>query len=142
MSAVTKKVYRGWLVYGTNGEKDEILSLAPIKTDVSVPANLWYDDEEDTPFISKMVQRGMDRYGHYTTVRYFASPSEFLENEAAERFIRALYGTVKAEYAVAYSEITGYLWTTDDFKVGGHDMIQELKSYLGQYLQLEVDYQW
>lgn len=44
----------------------------------------------------------------------------------------------KGEYVDQYSEITGCLWTDEELKVGGHDLLAELDSYNGKYLVMEV----
>ncbi|MNJ80064.1 hypothetical protein D3C77_783070 [compost metagenome] len=42
-------------------------------------------------------------------------------------------------YGARYSELTGYLWTDEYLKVGGHDIIEELRSYVGKWLILEIE---
>jgi hypothetical protein len=31
------------------------------------------------------------------------------------------------------------LWTDEDLNVGGHDLLEEIRSYLGKFIYLEVD---
>src|SRR5437868_3327415 len=39
-----------------------------------------------------------------------------------------------------YSEITGYLWTDENLMVGGHDLLDELRSHKGSFVHLEIAY--
>jgi aldehyde:ferredoxin oxidoreductase len=54
--------------------------------------------------------------------------------------LKSLFGDVRTKYNVVYSECTGYLWTDEDLKVGGHDLLSELESFAGKYLHMQVIY--
>jgi len=73
------------------------------------------------------------------TVRYWVCEQKCSKEDAAEDFLRTLMGLGVSDYGARYSEYTGYLWTDEDIQVGGHDILEELKSYLGEYLILEVE---
>lgn len=73
---------------------------------------------------------------HYW-ISYRKEPDEAIKHRALEQIL----GVAQAEYRVEYSEITGYLWTDENFKVGGHDMIERLRSHIGKYLLLEAEAQ-
>lgn len=73
------------------------------------------------------------------TARYWITDKETTKEQAQEMFIKKLFGEAECEYGSEYSEITGYLWTDDKCKIGGHDLIEELKSYVGKYLILEIE---
>ena len=73
------------------------------------------------------------------TVRYWTSDEEKTKEELQESVLRKLFGDVNARYSDAYSELTGYLWTDEELNVGGHDLLKEIRSYLGKYIYLEVD---
>lgn len=77
--------------------------------------------------------------GKQVTVRYWTSENEKTKEELQESVLRKLFGGVDAEYDDYYSEITGYLWTDEDINVGGHDLLNEIRSYVGRYILLEVD---
>ena len=62
------------------------------------------------------------------------------EDELQEAFLGRLDGLGEVDFDIRYSEITGYLWTDEELKVGGHDLIEELTSYVGKYLYLKVTY--
>jgi hypothetical protein len=45
-------------------------------------------------------------------------------------------GAVEADYDVAYSEVTGYLWTDEEGTIGGHDLVKEFRSAAGRQAAL------
>jgi len=110
-------VYRGLLKLGPNGEEDDILFLEG-----------HYD-----PVVEELSEEIGNKF---TTVRYYISDKEVTLEQAEEYFIRQLYGEVDADYHMSYSELTGYLWTTEELEIGGHDLLEELKSHIGKYLIL------
>lgn len=63
------------------------------------------------------------------TVSYYITETECTLEEAQEDFVKKLYGISDGELTNAYSEITGYLWTDENLKIGGHDLVDELYSY-------------
>lgn len=74
------------------------------------------------------------------TVRYWISEFEQTKEQLKENTLLAISGAANARYGDRYSELTGYLWTDEQLKVGGHDLLNELASNKGKYLYMEVDY--
>lgn len=72
------------------------------------------------------------------TVRYWVCEQKCTKDQAAEEFVRTCMGMCDADYGARYSEYTGYLWTDENLQVGGHDIMAELRSYVGQWLILEI----
>ena len=56
-----------------------------------------------------------------------------------ETKIVSMLGEVDSKYYHAYSDYTGYLWTEEDFKCGGHDIPQILRSHMGEYVHMEIE---
>lgn len=78
--------------------------------------------------------------GNFVTVRYYVSDKEATKDELIEDFlVNTLYGNMESEYGARYSEYTGYLWTDDDLKVGGHDLLSELEGATGKYLYMIIE---
>ena len=73
------------------------------------------------------------------SLHYWISDREESDDAIKQRAVEQIIGLVDAEWDVAYSEITGYLWTDSKFKVGGHDMLDRLQGETGKYLLLEVE---
>lgn len=78
--------------------------------------------------------------GNFVTVRYYLSDKEATKDELVEDFlINTLYGNMESEYGARYSEYTGYLWTDDNLRVGGHDLLSELGDADGKYLYMIIE---
>lgn len=118
-----EKEYKGWLVESSWGEGDDILYL-----------------KGDENPLAELIEEDMDEYGYYLTVRYLVVDKERTKEEAEEGFIKEIMGDAHANVGSAYSEYTGYLWTDEEIKVGGHDLIEELHGFVGKYLILEIEY--
>jgi hypothetical protein len=73
------------------------------------------------------------------TVRYWTSKEEKPIEELESNQIKILFGDFDADYSDAYSEITGYLWTDEWLNVGGHNLLDELKTFMGKYLFLQIE---
>lgn len=120
MSAV---VYRGWISEHTHGEADDVLFL----TEVTEP-------------LAEAIRDDMDSHGEFLTVRYFISDRAATHEELNEELVRTITGAGEARFSHRYSEVTGYLWTDEDLMVGGHDLLEELRSHVGQFCHLEITY--
>ncbi|NRA92340.1 MAG: hypothetical protein HRU26_06580 [Psychroserpens sp.] len=114
------KVYRGIVREGYYGENWDALFIGENSQPI---AEIFEED-----FEAKQV-----------TVRYWTSDEEKTKEEIQESVLRQLFGDVEANYNDDYSETTGYLWTDEDLNVGGHDLLEEIRSYLGKFIYLEVD---
>lgn len=122
--------YTGWLREGEWGEVDDILFLSGI----------------DVPLAAELEWMG----GRQCTVRYWLCEKECTKDEAQEDFLQHLMGLADTKFGAHYSDVTGYLWTDEKVKVGGHDLIAELSSHAerkdwggnlipGRWLILEID---
>lgn len=77
--------------------------------------------------------------GKQVTVRYWITSEQVERDQAAEEFMKQVLGAADVRFEPRYSEITGYLWTDEDLNIGGHDLMNELKSHVGNWLILEAD---
>ena len=103
-----------------------------------------YGDSDDVLFISsnddplaEILER--DISGRTVTARYWITEKEASKEEAQESFIRQIMGVAESIFQARYSDITGYLWTDEDIKIGGHDLLGELEGCAGKWLILEID---
>lgn len=119
---MTKGIYRGFLRLRCRSEGDDALCL---------------DDREP---LAATIQDDIALHGRYLSVRYYTSAVELGEQEIRDEAVRVACGVGQAEWSVAWSEDTGYLWTTEELMVGGHDLLEELKSHAGRFCQLEIGY--
>jgi hypothetical protein len=94
-------------------------------------------DDDDEP-LAETLMHDRDRRGPYASVRYFISDTPKTIDELEEGLVRRLAGQLDADYDDHYSEITGYLWTDEEIRVGGHDLMAELRSHVGRYAYIEI----
>lgn len=127
--ALPKKTYSGWLQFFSNGEESDILAL----TDELGTAT---EDE----ILAELLKPDIQRLGDFCTVRYWLSDRAVSLDEVQEEWLKTLYGQTQADYEMRYSEITGYLFTTEDLQVGGHDLLEELKENVGKYAVIEIEF--
>lgn len=73
------------------------------------------------------------------TARYWITDKPCSKEEANEDFMKIVMGLAETDFGSHYSEYTGYLWTDEECKIGGHDLIKELKQNIGKWLILEIE---
>lgn len=123
-----KKIeYKGWITTGSNGEEDEIITLGG-------------SGDDRSSWLAELIEMDIEDYGSFLTVRYFISDKESGWDRLNEEFIKTIVGFGSAEYAMVYSEYTGYLWTDESIKVGGHQLLNELYGNCGRYLHMKITY--
>jgi len=120
--------YRGVLAEHDHGEGMDILFLD------------GEDDYAGEP-LAERISDGIYRCGSYLSVRYWTADKPQSDDAMIEGALRELLGAGDATFRHAYSEITGYLWTDEEINVGGHDLLEELRSHLGRYCLLEIAFQ-
>ena len=74
------------------------------------------------------------------SVRYFVSNAPLVDIESAEEgLIRTILGALEADaYPLCGSEWTGHYGFEQSLMVGGHDLLEEMRSYVGKYVLIEV----
>ena len=99
-------------------------------------------DNYNALFLSSLVSPLADELyimaGKKVTVRYWASDREKSPDDLKGDFIRRVMGIGRAEYTDHYSELTGYLGTDENLKIGGHDLMEELRTHVDEFLHLEI----
>jgi len=113
-------VYQGLLSEHSWGEVDDLLFLSSI----------------EAPLAEKLQDEIANKQ---VSLRYWVTEKEVTKEQATESVIQAISGLADCNFGSNYSEVTGYLWTDEDCKVGGHDLLLELHSYVGKWLILEID---
>lgn len=79
--------------------------------------------------------------GKVITLRYWVFNKAIVTvEEATELMLESIFeiGAVHSKCIHHWSEMTGYLYTTEECVVGGHDMLFILKSFIGLHVLLEV----
>lgn len=127
------RIYRGRLVNTYNGEEDDILGLE------AEGANQWHQGEY-ADRLAETIQSDREELGSYFSVRYFVTDEPVSADDLELALAKVCAGVGDAEYGMGYTEITGYIGTTERLEVGGHDLLEELKGHIGKYLHLEILY--
>lgn len=73
------------------------------------------------------------------SISYFIAEEETPREELEEQYLKKITGLVEASIYPVYSDVTGYLWTNEECKVGGHDLYEELQSYEGKYIDMAIE---
>jgi len=115
------KIYKGLISIHSHGEADDVfLFLSSLKDP-----------------LAKILENDITR--RQVTVRYFTTGKECSKEEAQEEFVKSIMGVADCKFISHYSEYTGYLWTDEEINIGGHDLLEELRSNVGKWLILEID---
>lgn len=77
--------------------------------------------------------------GQTVSVRYWITDRQVTKEEAQTEMVRRVSGLASGTFQSHYSEITGYLWTEEELQIGGHNLLEELSSYVGKWLILEIE---
>jgi hypothetical protein len=114
-------VYSGFIIESVYGEDDDVLFIG---------------ENAECPIACVLEE---EIAGKQVSVRYWISNKKKTKEELQESFLKELFGVVDASYTPRYSETTGYLWTDEELNIGGHDLLSELRSYIGKFIFLEID---
>ena len=90
--------------------------------------------------LSEIIEEDIRLYGKYLSVSYFVSDKYIQEDQVVTEWLNTINGIGNAEYNMRYSEITGYLFTDEELIVGGHDLLEELESFIDKWIYLEIKY--
>lgn len=100
-------------------------------------------DNDDAIFLSSLSRalcKELDWIkGKRVNVNYWICDEKCTKEQASEDFVKTLTGCAYVDFGARYSEYTGYLWTDEELKVGGHDIMREISSSVGKYLILEIE---
>jgi hypothetical protein len=117
------KIYKGKLYERDYGESDQVLFIG-----------------DSTEPILEVLQHDIKKYGPYLSIRYFIMERDASIQEIEDCYFHVLIGASEATFCPSYSEATGYLYTTEEFVVGGHDVLEELRYSIGYYILLEIEF--
>jgi len=97
--------------------------------------NVLFLSDLDDPLAIVLEEEIADKV---VSVSYWITDQKCTHEEAQREFLKRLSGVAECEFQSQYSEITGYLWTDEEINIGGHDLLQELKSHIGKWLLLDI----
>ncbi|MNP20812.1 hypothetical protein D3C76_1134040 [compost metagenome] len=96
-------------------------------------------DDESPQRGQPLAERLEEIQSRTVTARYWVCEEKCTKEQAQDSFLRHVMGFCDVDHTARYSEYTGYLWTDEYLNVGGHDIIAELRSYIGEWLILEIE---
>lgn len=116
-------IYRGFIDEMSDGDHDDAL---------------WLRGSEAP--LASIIKDHMEELGNFLSVKYHITDIEVSSESLNDTLIRTMTGIGGVEYEHAYSEYTGYLWTNQDIKVGGHDLLDILEDNKGKFLHMEISF--
>jgi hypothetical protein len=116
---------------------DDTAILEPIKDTPN--KNLPYRDE---CAIAEIMCFLVGNLSLTVSISYYASDNKMMFEEAKGHYVEnMLGGMVDSDYEEVHgSEQTGYVYTDQSLMVGGHDLLAELESHSGKYLNMEIKF--
>lgn len=98
---------------------------------------LAIEDGEDNLVFAEFFEENLD--DKQVSVNYYISDKPLPREELEEQYIKKISGLVDATIYPVYSDVTGYLWTTQECTVGGHDLFAELCHHEGKYVDMLIE---
>ena len=78
---------------------------------------------------------GRDKVIH---VSYFICDKLLSKEEFLENHLLTVFGEYKVKSYDVHGLWTGYMWTEEEFEVGGHNLLKEISSQEGKYCYLKI----
>ena len=75
----------------------------------------------------------------YASIQMLTGDTPIDMDHIDETKIVSMEGITESEYYHRYSDYTGYLWTEEEFKCGGHDLLKILERNMGKYIHIEIE---
>ena len=127
-------VLQGILCNLTTADEEGVLGIL-----LTVPTQGGYS-QWSVVSLASMADCGYWSRDCWASVSYYLADRVMSEDELQESHLQVLFGNTKVRHGAHYSEMSGYLWTDDDFIVGGHNLIKEWKNSLGRFLYLKAEF--
>lgn len=121
----------------TNDECEHTVGLYTTTKAMMLNGDIEEIIADSFPFSKKMNE--LLGYDAIISVQMLTGTTPIDMNHINETLIVSMEGEVSHKYYHCYSELTGYLWTEEECKCGGHDLINILKSHFGEYMYMKID---
>ena len=122
----------------THDENYETIGVKEIKKLVTFKGEVIVTETDGFP-LSKEMEERLNWRDNYASVRMVTGSTPIDPTKVEETIIECFYGDIEGHYYHRYSDYTGYLWTEEAFKVGGHDIPNILHSHMGEYIHMEIE---
>lgn len=122
----------------THDDNGETIGIKTLKIVKRLNGESYKEVVGEFPF-SKELEERMGWSNKYASIQMLTGNTPIDVDHIDETKIVSMEGDVESEYFHHYSDYTGYLWTDEEFKCGGHDLLQILKSHIGEYIHIEIE---
>ena len=89
--------------------------------------------------LTKEMEDKCDWLTSYASIQMLTGDTPIDMDHIDETKIVSMMGMVESHYYHRYSDYTGYLWTEEGFKCGGHNIPQILCNHEGEYIHMEIE---
>ena len=100
-------------------------------------------DYKPVMYISSLLDPLMEELewvvGKQAAVRYWVTDQKVSKAQAIAAFVREACGIADGQLRIGHGEMTGPYMIERDFKVGGHNVMAELREHLGRWIILEIE---
>ena len=122
----------------TGDENYETIGVKTIKQVKRLNGAVTETVVSEFPFTKEMEER-CDWWHSYASIQMLTGKTPIDMDHIDETKIVSMMGEVDHKYYHQYSDMTGYLWTTEGFKCGGHDIPKILEGHMGEYIHMEIE---
>lgn len=92
--------------------------------------------EDENIIFAEFFKENLDN--KQVSISYYISDKPLTRKELEKQHIDKIMGIVDASCYPVYSDVTGYLWTEEDCKIGGHNLLEEINNYEGKYIDMQI----
>jgi len=126
----------GWC--DTHDENDSTIGVKVVQKVKRLNGEVKETVVDSFPFTKEMEEKcGWGR--RYASIQMLTGDTPIDIEHIDETKIVSMEGDVSSRYYHRYSDYTGYLWTEEGFKCGGHDIPEILRSFMGKYIHMEIE---
>lgn len=122
----------------THDDADEIIGIKRVEKIRRLDGS-FKETVVDSFAFSKEMEERVGWRNNYASIQMLTGDTPIDMDNLDETRIVSMMGEIESKYYHCYSELTGYLWTTEEYKCGGHDLLQILRSHVGEYVHIEID---
>lgn len=122
----------------THDENDETIGVKVVQKVRRLDGTEADTVVDSFPFTKAMAEK-IRWYDSYASIQMLVGDTPIDINHIDETKVVSMMGEVESEYYHRYSDLTGYLWTDEGFKCGGHDIPKMLRSNMGKYIHMEIE---
>lgn len=126
----------GWV--NTGDDADSIIGIQNIQKVKRFSGEEIVVSNDGFAFSKEMESR-CGWHDRYASIQMLTGDTPIDMDHIDETKIVSMEGITESEYYHRYSDYTGYLWTEEEFKCGGHDLLKILEGNMGKYIHIEIE---